>query len=62
MFKQRQLAFTEERQLERLWAELPVQARSEVTQPYARLMARTAVQRIHQLREKPEAGNERAKR
>ena len=62
MFKQRQLAFTEQRQLERLWAELPEQARSEVTQHYARLMARTAVQRIHQLREKPEAGNERAKR
>ena len=38
MFKQRQLAFTEERQLERLWAELPEQARSEVTQHYARLM------------------------
>ena len=58
MFKQRRLAFIEEGQLERLWTEFPEQARSEVTQHYARLMARTAVQRVRQLREKQEAGNE----
>ncbi len=58
MFKQRQLAFIVEGQLERLWKEFPEQARSEVTQHYARLMARTAVQRIRQLREKQESGNE----
>ncbi len=58
MFKQRQLAFIEEGQLERLWEAFPEQARSEVTQHYARLMARTAVQRIRQLREKQEADNE----
>ena len=58
MFKQRRLAFIEEGQLERLWTEFPEQARSEVTQHYARLMARTAVQRIRQLRKKQEAGNE----
>lgn len=62
MFKQRQLAFIEEGQLERLWTEFPEQARSEVTQHYARLMARMAVQRIGQLTEKQEAGNERDKR
>jgi len=58
MFKQRRLAFIEEGQLERLWKEFPEQARSEVTQHYARLMARTAVQRIRQLRERQEADNE----
>jgi hypothetical protein len=58
MFKQRRLAFIEEGQLERLWKEFPEQARSEVTQHYARLMGRTAVQRIRRLRKKQEAGNE----
>ena len=58
MFKQKQLAFIEEGQIERLWKEFPEQARSEVTQHYARLMARTAVQRIRQLREKQEADND----
>ncbi len=58
MFKQRQLAFIEEGQLERLWKGFPEQARSEVTQHYARLMARSAVQRIRQLREKQEADND----
>ena len=62
MFKQRRLAFIEEGQLERLWKEFPEQARSEVTQHYARLMARTAVQRIRQLRERQEADNESSNR
>ncbi len=58
MFKQQRLAFTEEAQLETLWKAFPEPARLEVTQHYARLMARTAVQRIRQLREKQEADNE----
>ncbi len=58
MFKQRRLMFIEETQLETLWEAFPESARSEVTQHYARLMARTAVQRIRQLREKQEADNE----
>ncbi len=58
MFKQRQLAFIEGSQLERLWQAFPEQARSEVTQHYARLMARTVVQRIRQLQAKQEADNE----
>ncbi len=62
MFKQRQLAFIEEGQLERLWKEFPEQARSEVTQHYARLMARTAVQRIRQFRERQEADDESSNR
>lgn len=58
MFKQRRLMFIEETQLESLWERFPESARSEVTQHYARLMARTAVQRIRQLRQKQEADNE----
>ncbi len=58
MFKQRQLAFIEEAQLERLWEAFPEPARSEVTQHYARVMARAAVQRIRQLQAKQEADNE----
>ena len=62
MFKQRRLMFIEETQLETLWEEFPEAARSEVTQHYARLMARTAVQRIRQVREKQEADNEPSNR
>ena len=51
MFKQRQLAFMEEAPLERLWMEFPEQARSDVTQHYAWLMARTALQGIRQSRQ-----------
>ncbi len=58
MFKQRRLMFIEEAQLERQWETFPESAKSEVTHHYARLMARTAVQRIRQLREKQEADNE----
>ena len=58
MSKQQRLAFIEEEQLERLWEAFPEPARREVTQHFARLMARTAVQRIGQLREKQEADNE----
>jgi len=58
MFKQQRLAFIEEAQLERLWEAFPESARREATQHYARMMARTAVQRIRRLREKQEADNE----
>lgn len=58
MFKQRWLKFLEPGRLETLWERFPEQARREVTQHYARLMARTAVQRIRALRKKQEAGDE----
>ena len=58
MSKQQRLAFTEEEQLARLWEAFPEPARREVTQHYARLMARTAVQRIRQLQAKQEADDE----
>ena len=58
MSKQRRLAFAEEEQLERLWQALPESARRAVTQNYARLMARTAVQRIRQLHAKQGADDE----
>ena len=62
MFKQSQLAFVEHAQLERLWEKFPEQARREVTQHYARLMARTTVRRIRELQVKQEANNEPGKR
>ena len=58
MFKQRRLEFVEEEWLEALWERFPEQARREVTEQYARLMARTLVQRIRMLRTKQEAGDE----
>ena len=50
MFKQRGLAFLETECLEALWEQFPESARHEVTQHYARLMARAAVERIRALR------------
>ena len=58
MIKQRQLIFNEQTQLERLWEEFAEPARREVTQHYARLMARTAVQRVRRVRASQEADNE----
>ncbi len=50
MIKQRWLAFLEREGLELLWEQFPAEARDEVTQQYARLMARTSVERIRALR------------
>lgn len=58
MFKQKWLGFIEAERLERLWEEFPEPARREVTQHYARLMARKAVQRIRALKDEQEAGDE----
>lgn len=50
MIKQRRLAFLETECLETLWEQFPEQARHEVAQHYARLMARASVERIRALR------------
>ena len=50
MIKQRGLAFLETESLETLWEQFPEPARREVTQHYARLMARASVERIRALR------------
>ena len=62
MPKQHRLAFIEEEQLETLWKAFPEAARSEVAQHYARVMARTVVQRLRQLQTKQEADDEPVKR
>ena len=48
--KQIGLAFLETKCLEALWEQVPESARREVTQHYARLMARASVERIRALR------------
>ncbi len=60
MIKQRRLAFFEQTSLEALWEQFPKQARDEVTQQYARLMASATVARIQALRTKknPEVSDE----
>ena len=61
MIKQRRLAFLEQEDLETLWEQFPQPAREEVTQHYARLMARASVERIRVLRKneaKREVGDE----
>ena len=58
MFKQRRLMFIEEAQLERQWETFPESAKSEVTQHYARLMARASVQRIRALKADREVSDE----
>ena len=61
MVKQIRLEFLEEEdfgELEELWEMLPEQARREVMQHYARLMARASVQRIRALRTDREVGDE----
>lgn len=50
MIRQRRLAFLETECLETLWEQFPESARREVTQHYARLMARASVERIRALR------------
>ena len=50
MIKQRRLAFLETECLETLWEQFPEQARREVAQHYARLMARASVERIQALK------------
>lgn len=50
MIKQRRLAFFETECLETLWEQLPESARKEVTQHYARLMARASVAQIRALK------------
>ena len=58
MVKQRGLAFLDRESLEELWERLPEQARREVTEHYARLMARASVRRIAALRTNREVGDE----
>ena len=60
MIKQRRLAFLEAECLEALWEQFPEPARSEVTQHYARLMARASVEQIRALKtnKKREVGDE----
>lgn len=58
MFKQMRLELLEEEHLDRLWAGFPEAAKHELTQQLARLIARTAVQRIRALRNKQEVGDE----
>jgi hypothetical protein len=61
MVKQIRLDFPEEEdfeKLEELWETLPEQARQEVTQHYARLMARASVQRIRALKADREVSDE----
>jgi hypothetical protein len=50
MIRQKQLAFLEQEGHEALWERFPELARQEVTQHYARLMARASVTRIRALR------------
>ena len=50
MIKQRQLVFLETERLEALWEQFPERERDEVTQHFARLMARASVERIRALR------------
>ena len=50
MMKQQRLAFLEQECLETLWEQFPEQARDEVTQQVARLMARALVAQIRALR------------
>jgi hypothetical protein len=58
MFKQMRLELLEEEHLDRLWEGFPAAPKHEVTQQLARLMARTAVQRIRALRTKQEVDDE----
>ncbi len=58
MFKQLRLKLNNEEDLARLWERFPEAPKHEFTQQVARLMARTAVQRIRALREKQEVGDE----
>lgn len=58
MFKQMRLELLEEEHLERLWDGFPEAPKHELTQQLARLMARTAVQRIRALRTKQEVDDE----
>ncbi len=57
MVKQMWLAFLERDSLEPLWETFPEPARREVTQHYARLMARASVRRIRALSQR--SGGER---
>ena len=50
MMKQQRLAFLEQECLETLWQQFPEQAKDEVTQQLARLMARALVARMRALR------------
>lgn len=58
MVKQRVLEFVEREVLEELWERFPEQARREVTQQYASLMARASVRRIRALRTDREVDDE----
>ena len=51
MRKQMWLEFIEQEGLEGLWAEFPEQARSEVTELYARLMAQILAERVISVKE-----------
>jgi len=58
MFKQRCLEFFEPEHWEALWKQFPEQARREVTQQFARLMARVSIERIRALRTKRETADD----
>jgi hypothetical protein len=58
MFKQRRLELLDEEHLDQLWEGFPEASKHELTQQLARLMARTAVQRIRALTKKQEVGDE----
>jgi hypothetical protein len=51
MRKQMWLEFIEREGLETLWADFPEQARSEVTELYARLMAQILAERVSSAKE-----------
>lgn len=58
MVKQMRLELPDEEHLDRLWEGFPEAPKRELTQQLARLMARTAVQRIRALKTKQEVGDE----
>ena len=58
MHKQLWLECIEQEDAERLWDRFPEQAREEVTQQYARLMAQWLVRRVQQAKRTQEVGDE----
>jgi hypothetical protein len=58
MHKQLWLECIEQEDAERLWERFPEQARAELTQQYARLMAQWLVRRVQQAKGMQEVGDE----
>ena len=52
------LEFIEQENIEALWESIPEQARSQVTQQYARLMAQQLAARVQQGKSTKEVGDE----